>query len=181
MLGVLSDTHGQHRRTAAAIRLLQQLGAEAFVHCGDVCGEPVIDAFAQLKAWLITGNCDTYDRNIELYAAALGVEFVATKPLRLEFGGREVLVFHGHEAAFYQLLDAAEQDTEAGPDPPTYVLHGHTHAARDERVGRLRVVNPGALHRANPHTVATVNVATDDVRHWIVSEATDAAPTPYVL
>ena len=42
-----------------------------------------------------------------------------------------------------------------------YILHGHTHCKRDERIGRCRVINPGALHRANPKSVATLDTASD--------------------
>jgi predicted phosphodiesterase len=42
-----------------------------------------------------------------------------------------------------------------------YLLHGHTHVKRDERVGRTRVINPGALHRAREKTVAVLDTATD--------------------
>ena len=50
ILGILSDTHGHARRTAAAVRLLQQLGAEAFVHCGDVGSPDVLDELAGRRA-----------------------------------------------------------------------------------------------------------------------------------
>ena len=38
----------------------------------------------------------------------------------------------------------------------------------DERLGRLRIVNPGALHRAAQKTVALVDLNTDTVRHLTV-------------
>ena len=48
VLGILSDTHGHARRTAAAVRLLEQLGAEAFVHCGDIGSPDVLDELAEI-------------------------------------------------------------------------------------------------------------------------------------
>ena len=44
-----------------------------------------------------------------------------------------------------------------------YLLQGHTHVRQDVRVGRTRVINPGALHRANPKTVALLNTSNDFV------------------
>jgi predicted phosphodiesterase len=38
------------------------------------------------------------------------------------------------------------------------LLHGHSHRMRNERVGRTRVVNPGALHRAAVRTVGIVEL-----------------------
>ena len=44
-----------------------------------------------------------------------------------------------------------------------YLLQGHTHVKQDIRVGRMRIINPGALHRANPKTVALLDTAADAV------------------
>lgn len=171
ILGVLSDSHGQHKRTANALRLLKTLGAEAFVHCGDFCGDRVIDQFAGLRAWLIPGNCDHVERATVLYAATLGVKLELEKPLVLALADRRIAVFHGHEAAYSRLLDGG-----ARGERYDYVLHGHTHEARDERVGRYRVVNPGALHRAAVYSVATIDLKEDVVTHWIVTDATRSEP-----
>ena len=65
ILGILSDTHGFHQRTAHAIALLEQLGASAFVHCGDIGGEAVLDELAGRKAWVVPGNVDALDALIE--------------------------------------------------------------------------------------------------------------------
>lgn len=181
ILGVLSDTHGQVRRAQAAIRLLRRLGATSFVHCGDICGQGVIDAFVGLRAWLVCGNCDDESPAIARYAESLGLVYSDVKPLRIELDGRTVLVFHGHESAFSRLLwDVEEGRGDLGSPagaPPVYVLHGHTHVARDVRVGSCRVVNPGALHRAGVFTVATIDLAADDVKFWQVQDrAGDTAP-----
>ena len=50
------------------------------------------------------------------------------------------------------VLNAQEHD---------YLLHGHTHVRRDERVGKVRIINPGALHRAREKTVAVLDTDTD--------------------
>ncbi len=176
ILGVLSDTHGHHRRTANALRILKAVGAETFVHCGDICGDRVIDQFTGLKAWLVPGNCDEIERATVLYAATIGVKLELEKPLVLKLAGRQVAVFHGHEAAYARLFE----EPNSGPEYD-FVLHGHTHEPRDERVGKYRVVNPGALHRAAVHTVATIDLKTDTVSHWIVTDATRAEPERFPL
>jgi hypothetical protein len=186
LVGVLSDTHGQVRRTHAAIRLLRRLGARAFIHCGDVCGQGVLDAFVGLRAWLVCGNCDDDSPAISRYAESLNLVFALEKPLTVELEGRTLLVFHGHEAAFARLVWAAEDAPAAAAPPvgdgrPTYVLHGHTHVARDVRRGAYRVVNPGALHRAGVFSVATIDLASDEVKFWQVHDCAgdSAPPVPY--
>jgi predicted phosphodiesterase len=48
------------------------------------------------------------------------------------------------------------------------LLQGHTHVRADERVGTVRVINPGALHRAAQKTVATLDTETGEVKFLVV-------------
>ena len=178
ILGILSDTHGDTRRTAAAIRILSRAGATAFVHCGDVGGAEVLDEFVGRQAWLIPGNTDGVDYGLEQYAHAVGLHWSAP-PLRLELDGKVVVAFHGHEDDYARLLGPARRaaQSRAALGPIDYLLHGHTHVARDVRLGNLRVINPGALHRAQVHTAATLALARDLVRFWRVS-TTDVGHDP---
>ena len=43
------------------------------------------------------------------------------------------------------------------------VCYGHTHVAKREQIGKTLVLNPGALYRANPHSIAIVDLKTLDV------------------
>ncbi len=181
ILGILSDSHGRRERTAAAVALLRRLGAQGLVHCGDVGGPGVLEALAGLPGWVVWGNTDEPGARTEESAARLGLT-LGPGPLRIERSGRTVLVFHGHEAAFESLLGALE----AGDPPPPglcacdFVLHGHTHVAADVLLGPVRVINPGALHRAAAHTVATLDLLTSDVRFWQVLDDPGAGePTEY--
>ena len=40
------------------------------------------------------------------------------------------------------------------------VCYGHTHAAEQHREGKTLVLNPGALYRADPHSLAVVELET---------------------
>jgi hypothetical protein len=182
ILGILSDTHGQRARTAAALRVLQQVGAEAFVHCGDVGGPEVLDEFVGRRAWVLCGNMDEGD-TVRLAAVhAPGLTVATQGPLRVELEGRALAVFHGHEVEFTRWIDALDVN---GALPRAcghcdYILHGHTHVARDERIGRVRIINPGALYRAGVHTVATLDLRSDALEFWRVDdEARPGAPVRY--
>jgi len=154
-VGILSDSHGQVERTRRAIALLQGAGATEFVHCGDVEIEPVVDLFAGLSAHLTWGNCDPAGA-LGRYAASIGED--AQHPLgEITVDGRRLAFTHGDSER------AIERALEAAPD---YLLHGHTHLRRDDRVQGVRVVNPGALHRARPFTVALLEPASGELR-WL--------------
>jgi hypothetical protein len=75
----------------------------------------------------------------------------------------KVLVFqHGHVPADMQRALAEGVD---------FLCHGHTHVPRDERVGRTRIINPGALHRASKHTAALLDLPAGRLRFVAVPPA----------
>lgn len=153
ILGILSDSHGDAEATSRAVELLRGRGAELFIHCGDLCGTGVLDVLAGLNCRFVWGNCDHPDAALKKYVRAIGLP-VPDGDLTLERDGKHIAVFHGHEDGFHTAVKSGRYD---------YVLHGHTHRYADTRVGRTRVINPGALYRARPHTVATLDVASEVV------------------
>jgi putative phosphoesterase len=188
ILGVLSDSHGRVRETTLAVNLLERLGAQALVHCGDLGGEAVLDTLAGRRAWFVWGNTDFPDVSVERYAQTLGLTPPAAVPVRLTLAGRTIAVFHGHEPGFARLDALLRRGDVEGLAAATggvdYILFGHTHVAADERAGDVRLVNPGALHRARPRTVVTIDLEADSVEHWVVQErdsTTEAAPVRYPL
>ncbi len=154
LIGIMSDSHGQAARVGGAVRLLERLGAEQLVHCGDVGGISVLEELVGHRCGLVWGNTDRPDGTVAAFIRATDLTVPAAAPLRLAVDGKTILVFHGHEAEFDRALHRQAAD---------YILHGHTHVPRDERVGDIRVINPGALHRARRHTVATLDPAADVV------------------
>lgn len=152
-LGILSDSHGQADRTRRAIEALQAAGATRFVHCGDVETEQVLDQLAGLDAHVVFGNCDPA-RSLGRYADRLGLQ--VHHPMgRWQVDGRSIAFTHGDDP---DLLQAAIDERA------DFLLHGHTHVRADTQVGATRVINPGALHRARPFTVALLVPATGELR-----------------
>jgi len=158
-LGILSDTHGDAARARRAIALLQARGATRFIHLGDVGCETVLDQLAGIHATIVFGNCDDAAR-MRRYAEFLGIEVAHPAGIiEVKTGGRatRVGITHGH------ILDEFDRLMEAEVD---VLLHGHTHVARDEMVGPTRVMNPGALHRADRRTALILDLATGSAE-WI--------------
>ena len=148
LIGVLSDTHGRADITRRAVDLLKSKGAELLIHCGDVGGPQVLDAMLGLPASFVLGNCDDDVYTLKQHAATLGIRFY-DRLGRLTAGDKIVTFLHGDDSAkMKSLLDAQDCDL---------LLHGHTHIADIHDVGRIRVINPGALQRAAVKTVALVN------------------------
>ena len=155
ILGILSDTHDRVDAAAAAVAALKAAGADHYLHCGDVGGEGVLDQLAGLPAAFVWGNNDWDRAALQRYATDLGIECFGAFG-ELELGGKRIALTHGDDLrAVRRVLDGQAHD---------YLFVGHSHVKADGRVGRVRVVNPGALHRAKEKTVATLDTAADALR-----------------
>ena len=116
-VGILSDTHDQVARTATAVALLVDAGAEALIHCGDITVPQVVYEVTGPPSYFVFGNCDEDLDGLRRAIATVGGSC-------LEYGGvitlgeRKIAVTHGHlEREFHRLEDL-------GPD---FLLSGHTH------------------------------------------------------
>ena len=159
LLGVLSDTHDRVDATAAAMKVLRQAGAQFFIHCGDVGSERVLDHLAGLPSAFVFGNTDWDRASLARYAQSIGVACHNTFA-DLDLGGKKVAVTHGDDFRLKQRI-LSEQRHD-------FLLLGHTHVRADELVGKTRVINPGALHRAREKTVATLDTDGGELKFLVV-------------
>lgn len=138
----------------AAVRLLKERQAEFLIHCGDLGSQAVLDYLAGVPSAFVWGNCD-YDRmGLQRLADFMGIRCFGSFG-QLSLDGKEIALMHGDDQKLKaKIIQEQKHD---------YLLQGHTHAATDERFGRVRLINPGALHRANPRSVALLDTARDSV------------------
>jgi uncharacterized protein len=158
LIGILSDTHDHVAAMAAGMATLQAAGAEFIVHCGDVGGERILDLLAGTPSAFVWGNCDVDRDELAGYAAKIGVD-CRGEFADLELGGKKIAVTHGDDLRHMRVGMAGAFD---------YLLHGHTHVVRDQRAGGVRIINPGALHRAATKTVAVLDTEKDVLRFLTV-------------
>jgi putative phosphoesterase len=170
-IGLLSDSHGRATTTRRAVEVLLKAGVDCLIHLGDVGSLEVIDELVvappgrpkPLEVRLVFGNVDWDRESMAHYAAHLGL--VVDDPvghLKLDEGTRELVFLHGDDALAM---------TAALAGNPAYLCHGHSHRPRDERAGATRIINPGALFRAQSYTVAVLDTARDVLTFLPVDEA----------
>lgn len=157
LIGVLSDTHDRTDAMAAGMNLLREANAEHFIHCGDVGSVRVLDHLAGLPSAFVWGNTDWDRAGLARYGETIGVRCYGAFG-ELCLGGKAIALLHGDDAKLKQRI-LAEQNHD-------YLLQGHSHFREDRKVGRVRIVNPGALHRANPKTVAMIDTERDSVTYF---------------
>lgn len=150
IVGIMSDSHGDAAATALAVRLLLDRGAKKLFHCGDICGENVLAELANHDCTFVWGNCDHPTPALRSYVAALGLP-CPSGPQRCVLSGKHIALYHGHERGFHR---ASEESGLA------YIFYGHTHRRSDREENGCRLINPGALHRANVRTVALLDLRT---------------------
>jgi uncharacterized protein len=150
-IGVISDTHGHIANTQAAVRKLQSLEVETVLHCGDIGSRAIPKLVAQWPAHFVFGNCDAETDELRRAVETAG------QTCHGLFGDfslvqRRIALIHSHDARlFRQVCSSGEYDL---------VCYGHTHQAEQHRAGKTLILNPGALFRATPHSLAAVDLDT---------------------
>ncbi len=156
-IGILSDTHNQFERTSHAIQFLCEAGAEALIHCGDFVDDTILMLMRAIPCYFVLGNNDANSaQNLRQAAHQIGAKCLERGGI-IELAGKRIATTHGHLTSEIRRLRTLQ---------PDFLFSGHTHAAHDRFDGKLRWINPGALHRARKYTVACVNVVTDEIQ-WI--------------
>lgn len=148
-LGIISDTHGHVENTRPAVRMLESLEVDTVLHCGDIGTIEVVELFQQWPTHFVFGNCDedTTEFAAEIERAGLKCHGLFGD---LEFDGVRVALLHSHERRrFRETIDSGQY---------RLVCYGHTHVAAIDRRGETLVVNPGAIYRADPHSIAVVEL-----------------------
>jgi len=134
-IGVLSDTHNDSEMTRRALDVLRERGVEQLIHCGDLTTPDIVALFEGWRVDFVYGNMDGPRGALRVVVEALDGASIAETQL-MYLSGKQIAVIHGHQE---------EQLSNLINDNYDYVFHGHTHSRRDERIGRTRVINPGAL------------------------------------
>jgi uncharacterized protein len=148
-LGIISDTHGHVVLTRPAVRMLESLDVDAVLHCGDIGSMAVVELFDKWPSHFVFGNCDD---GTSAFAAAIERAGQTCHGLfgDLEFEGVRVALLHSHERRkFRETIDSGDYQL---------VCYGHTHVAAVDRHGETLVVNPGAIYRADPHSIAVIDL-----------------------
>ena len=156
LLALLSDTHDNARGTRAALALLAPHRPAAYLHAGDLVDSDMLTLFAGLGPFHFVFGNNEFD-HAALRSMALALDLHCHGHVAdLTFAGKRLAMVHGHDEALFNHL--------AHSGDYAYLIHGHTHVRRDERLGRTRIINPGAVHRAKVKSVALLDVATDELR-----------------
>ena len=149
-IAIVSDTHSRTAHVAKALKLIAERDAEWILHCGDLEDAPTVRLFPA-HTHFVFGNCDADREGIRQAVRDIGATL--HEPFgHLTLEGKTLAFVHGDDHRLLRdLANAGAFD---------YLFHGHTHVARDEQSSTTRIINPGALHRANPKRFAVLDLKT---------------------
>ena len=155
MIGIISDTHENEAAIKKAVEIFKKSNVDFVVHCGDIISPPMLEHFNGLKMKFVFGNNDGERDGLNKNAQALGFEEI-TDEKEFEYKSKKFYVYHG--------TDRGKLGSAIKSNKYDYVLTGHTHIKRDEKTGKTRIINPGALFRIKNYTIALLDELTDELR-----------------
>lgn len=156
---VISDTHGKVSSTRRAIERFEEYAPIAVIHCGDICDPGIVALFDRWPTHFVFGNNDYDELNLRRSMEAAGHichEYFGT----LELQERKIAFLHSHDDRLFQrTIHSGEFDL---------VCYGHSHVMDLKTIGKTKVLNPGALHRARHYSFAVVDLPELTCQHILL-------------
>jgi putative phosphoesterase len=148
-IGVISDTNGHTRNTLTAIQLFQSSKIDVVIHCGDIGSVTIPALFESWPTHFVFGNIDHDESALRIAIDAAGHR-CHDRMGRLELGEMRIAFLHGDDVG---LLDETLASGTCD-----ILCRGHTHQAESRWEKDILVLNPGAVYRARPHSIAVVEL-----------------------
>lgn len=156
-IGILSDTHNDQDNIQKAVTIFEMHQLERLVFCGDATTVESIEWFCKYPLIYTFGNGDFATGEIKALLKAYNPSNFAGYVFNGELGGKKVGATHGH------LINFSDEMINSGKFD--YVFLGHTHLRMDQKIGKTRLINPGALGGAHKQSrsVAILDLETDQL------------------
>jgi len=157
-VGVVSDTRDNREGFKQLLDHFLVGGARWLFHCG---GLGSIDTVELLKPWqvyIVRGERERDWQAIEVALQKARLQSSLPTQLTVTLDGQRIGLYRGEDM---KLVNQAARSGQFD-----YIFHGHTLRRRDERQGRTRIINPGALSgpRYQPRSGCLVDLATGEVK-----------------
>jgi len=161
LIGLMSDTHNNRSGVRYALDIFRALEIKVILHAGDLISAELLEEFKDFSLFLSFGNGDD-PFYISTKAERLSERFECEEMLDLNLADKRIFMIHGDQRS-----ELEKRITSGCYD---YVIHGHSHRFRDEKVGATRVINPGALggRFVGEKSFATLDLIKDELQRYFV-------------
>lgn len=135
ILGVVSDTHNRLSSVEKIIDIFNEKDVDKVIHTGDITQAKTLSRFSRLNCPLVGvyGNNDLEEKNLKDTAEQNGFNF-QDPPFLLTISNKKIAIFHEPEEI--------ENFLKKTPSIQL-IIHGHTHRYRNEKIGNVKIINPG--------------------------------------
>ena len=162
IIGIVSDTHNDLENLIKAVNVFESLGIDTIIHCGDVTIPRIFEALKSFRIYLSFGNMDIDKEMLTINLKQYSEYNQAGDFLDIVICGKRLFMMHGDDDFnLHRAIKSGDYD---------YVFSGHTHRRRDERIGKTRVINPGALGGAffEQRSIAYLDLETDQLVYYFL-------------
>ena len=154
MIGVIADTHDNIPNILNAMEVFKAKKVTFVIHLGDVIAPKTVTYFKGIPMRFIKGNNDGDIEGIKRKCEEIGAEYLGEFAM-LNIKGKRIALYHGtDQKRLSELIASGEYQ---------YVLHGHDHRKRFEKINMTRVLNPGGHYYQSENTIALLDFETDKV------------------
>ena len=164
-IGLISDTHDNIPTCNKLIPHFLDEKIEVLIHCGDIISPFMKRVFVPLydkgvKMFGVIGNNDGEKTGL---MEILGPIIELTPDFfELEFDNKQFLIVHHLPESLIQSLAASNKFD--------YIVKGHLHEKRNEKVGKTRIINPGEAcgYLSGTASIAILDTNLDTVEYYDV-------------
>jgi hypothetical protein len=157
-IGILSDTRDNREGLKLLLDRFLVGGARWLFHCGGLGGLEMMELLKPWQLYIVRGERERDWQALEAALQKARLQSYLPTQLTVTLEGKRIGLCRGED------MKLVGQWVKSGAFD--YVFHGHTLRRRDERQGRTRIVNPGALSgpRYQPRSGCLIDLATDEVK-----------------
>jgi len=161
LIGILSDSHDHLVGLRKAIKIFKGRDVNMIIHCGDWVSPFTLEFFdREMAGWNIpvksvVGNNPGDIKRIITNNTT--IEWAKTVTLTFDIDRKKFIVYHGDD---YAIMDALIESQKYD-----VILTGHSHATRNETVGKTKIINPGSTaYSCEGQIIDTASVAVYDTK-----------------
>lgn len=150
IIGVTGDTHNNLKNIKTICSIFNENATDLVIHTGDISLAKSLLAFKDLKCPLIVvlGNNDIGERESLEEAAANFNCKIFEEPFSIDLDNRRFAILHHPDLINKEMISSKD-----------FIIHGHTHRYRLEKINKCIIFNPGecAGFLKNKNQVGLIN------------------------
>lgn len=157
-IGVVADTYNNREGLKTLLDRFLVGGARWLFVCGGLGSAEMVELLKPWQVYVVRGERETNWQSIEVALQKARLQSSLTTELTTSLEGKRIAMCYGDDMhVVTQWIKSGEFD---------YIFHGHNLRRRDEKIGKTRVIDPGALGgpRYQNRSGCLIDLGSDEVK-----------------